>query len=1040
MLVQRSFPLVEQQPDLGTLEEAVLRQWATEGTFAASVESRPLEQEFIFYDGPPFANGLPHYGHLLTGFVKDTIARYRTMRGKRVERRFGWDCHGLPAEMEAEKELALFGRAQVLEYGIDRFNEFCRQSVMRYTAEWERYVNRQARWVDFANDYKTMDLSYMESVMWAFATLYRKGLVYEGFRVLPYCWECETPLSNFETRLDDAYRDRVDPAVTVGFRLVAAPGEPETRLLVWTTTPWTLPSNLALAVNPDTRYAVFERDGIRLVLGASATERYEPELAGARRVGDIPGAELVGRRYQPLFPFFAGRDAFRVLPADFIEEGTGTGIVHMAPAFGEDDQRLCEEHGIGLVNPVDERGRFTAEVADYAGQLVFDANQSILADLRRLGLVERVEEYTHSYPHCWRSDTPLIYRAQSSWFVAVSKLADRLLELNQQINWVPAHIKDGAFGNWLEGARDWSLSRNRFWGSPIPVWVSDDPTYPRIDVYGSLDELERDFGVRLTDLHRPAIDQLTRPNPDDPTGQATMRRIPDVLDVWFDSGSMPFAQVHYPMENRDWFETHNPADFVVEYIGQTRGWFYTLHVIAAALFDRPAFASGVVHGVLLGQDGRKMSKRLRNFPEPGSMFDRHGADAMRWFLLSSPVLTGRELVVNEEGIEDAIRRLIRPLWNAWYFLALYARADNVTARWRTDAPGLLDRYILARARALVERVTAEMDAYGLAEACRAVEDFLDSLNNWYIRRSRDRFWGGGQDEDRADAYDTLFTVLEVVTRTVAPLLPLVSDAIYRGLAGDGSVHLAPWPDSGDLPEDAELVAGMDRARAVCSAALHVRLANKLRVRQPLARLTVADPEAEALRPFLPLIAAEVNVKEIVLTADVASQARQVLEVHPRLVGPRLGGAVQDVLAAARQGRWQRREDGTVEVAGSVLLPGEFDLRLQPVDAAGTTELPGRGLVVLDLEVTAELAEEGVVRDLIRLVQVARREAGLDIADHVELTLELPDDVARAARARRGVLAGSTLADDVVFSGPPAEGGNAELPDGRPVRIRLRRAG
>ena len=801
----RPYPDVPAAPDLPLIEEDILASWSEGKTFAASVEGRPGgANEYVFYDGPPFANGLPHYGHLLTGFVKDAIPRYQTMQGHRVERRFGWDCHGLPAETEAEKELGVSGRGPITQYGIDRFNDHCRTSVLRYTHEWERYVTRQARWVDFENDYKTMDLTYMESVMWAIKQLSDKGLLYEGYRVLPYCWECETPLSNFETRQDDSYRDRQDPAVTVAFELDGAAGDPPVSLWIWTTTPWTLPSNLAVAVGPDIDYAVFESRGHRVIVAEGTTAGYEKELAEYQQVGLVKGAELVGRTYRPLFPYFLDQPgAFRVLAGEFVTTLEGTGVVHMAPGFGEDDQRTCEAAGIAVVCPVDDRGRFTDEVPDYRGVQVFDANQPIIRDLRARGSLVRHDSFVHSTPHCWRTDTPLIHKAVSSWFVRVTAIRDRMVELNQDITWVPSHVKDGSFGKWLENARDWSISRNRFWGSPIPVWKSDDPTYPRVDVYGSLDELEADFGVRPTDLHRPYIDGLTRPNPDDPTGRSTMRRVTDVLDCWFESGSMPFAQVHYPFEQREWFDSHFPGDFIVEYIGQTRGWFYTLHVLATALFDRPAFGTCMAHGILLGDDGQKMSKRLRNYPDPEAMFVKYGADAMRWFLLSSPVVRGGDMAVKEQGIRDAVRSAIHPLWNAWYFFTLYANADGVTADTaRTTAPGVLDRYVLAKLSQAVADAGAAMAAYDVAGACGAIEGFLDALTNWYIRRSRDRFWGtsaspgGAGEADQQDAFDTLATVLATLCRLAAPLLPLISEAVWRGLTGGESVHLTdlarPW--------------------------------------------------------------------------------------------------------------------------------------------------------------------------------------------------------------------------------------------------------
>ncbi len=566
------YPTVDSQPDLPAIERAVLDRWEADDTFRRSVAQRRPgvsgENEFVFYDGPPFANGLPHYGHLLTGYVKDAVPRYQTMRGHRVERRFGWDCHGLPAEVQAEKELGISGHPEITAFGIDRFNDACRTSVLRYTQEWRDYVTRQARWVDFDNDYKTLDLDYMESVMWAFRTLWDKGLVYEGFRVLAYCWRCETPLSNTETRMDDVYRDRQDPALTVWLTLDSGD-----RILIWTTTPWTLPANLAVAVGPDIDYAVMQdADGARYILAESRLDAYAKELAEATQVDTIKGADLVGQRYTPLFDYFADTpNAFQVLAGDFVSTEDGTGVVHMAPGFGEDDQIACNAAGIPTICPMDEHGRYTAEVPEWVGLHVFDANPHVARVLKDRGVVVRHDSYNHSYPHCWRCDQPLVYRAISSWFVEVTKFRDRMVELNQQITWVPEHVKEGSFGKWLANARDWSISRNRFWGSPIPVWKSDDPNYPRTDVYGSLADMERDFGVVVDDLHRPFVDELTRPNPDDPTGRSTMRRVTEVLDCWFESGSMPFAQVHYPFENSEWFEHHYPGDFIVEYMAQTRG-------------------------------------------------------------------------------------------------------------------------------------------------------------------------------------------------------------------------------------------------------------------------------------------------------------------------------------------------------------------------------------------------------------------------------------------------------------------------------------
>ena len=1009
---EHPYPDVDPRPRFPALEEEVLGYWDRDRTFLASLEQRTAEREFVFYDGPPFANGLPHYGHLLTGFVKDAIPRYKTMQGYRVPRRFGWDCHGLPAEMEAERQLGIHGHVEIQKFGVAAFNDFCRSSVLEYTGEWRSYVTRQARWVDFDNEYRTMDSAYMESVMWAFKQLWERGLIYEGYRVLPYCWECETPLSNFETRLDDAYRDRQDPAVTVRFTLHPVAGETlPTHLLVWTTTPWTLPSNLAVAVDAGTEYALYEEDGHRYLIGARAAENYEKELANAVRVGTVRGSELVGRTYVPLFDFFAAEaNCFRLLAADFITEHEGTGAVHMAPGFGEDDQRLCEANGIRVVVPVDQSGRFTVEVGDWQGVQVFEANPMIVRRLREMGVLIRLDSFVHSYPHCWRSDTPLIYRAVSSWFVEVTAFRDRAVELNQQINWVPTHVRDGAFGKWLAGARDWSISRNRFWGSPVPVWKSDDPTYPRTDVYGSLDEIERDFGVRLGDLHRPGVDELTRPNPDDPTGTATMRRVEEVLDCWFESGSMPYAQAHYPFENAEWFSSHLPADFIVEYVGQTRAWFYNLHVLSTALFDTPAFSNCVVHGVILGTDGQKMSKRLRNYPDPEEMFNKHGADAVRWSLLNSPVLRGQDLMVTETAISDGLRQVVIPLWNAYKFFSEYANIDGYRATSCSTATGVLDRYILAKTSELVGTVSFRMDAYDLYGSCRAITAFIEVLNNWYIRRSRERVWGRELSEDKRECYDTLYTVLTTVCRVAAPLLPMIAEAVYRGLTGARSVHLTDYPTVADLPADEALVAAMDRVREVCSAVLSVRRAANLRVRLPLDSVTVASTDAETLRPYLELIRDEVNVRTVQLSTDVSDFARPVLAINAAAVGPRLGPGAQEVFAAARRGDWTRGEGGTINIAGATLRDADYTLTLRAADEARTRVLDsGIGAVTVDTTITPELEREGLARDVVRLVQSARRDAGLHLADRIRLGLDLPPAHLAAVEEHRDRVCAETLA-------------------------------
>ncbi|MBI5161457.1 MAG: isoleucine--tRNA ligase [Micrococcales bacterium] len=1027
-------------PRFPAIEEGVLAFWERDGTFRASIQQREGCPEWVFYDGPPFANGLPHYGHLLTGYAKDVFPRFQTMRGKQVHRRFGWDTHGLPAELEAMKQLGLTTKDDIERMGIGAFNAAARASVLRYTQEWRDYVTRQARWVDFDDDYKTLDPTFMESVLWAFATLHGKGLAYEGFRVLPYCWNDETPLSNHELRMDeDVYRSRQDQSVTVTFPLVGERAEvlglTGVLALAWTTTPWTLPTNAALAVGPAVEYAVVPAfdNSAEYLLALDTVSAYAKELgypsaeeARAAVSRTLLGAELGGVHYDRLWDWYSeayGENAYRVLVADYVATGEGTGIVHQAPAYGEDDQQVCAAAGIPVVLSLDDGGRFLSSVPPVAGQRWFDANPVLVRLLREHGRLFRVQSYEHPYPHCWRCRNPLIYKAVSSWFVRVTEFRDRMLELNQRIDWVPANVKDGQFGTWLSNARDWSISRNRFWGTPIPVWTSDDPEHPRIDVYGSLAELERDFG-RLprnesgeVDLHRPYVDELIRPNPDDPTGASTMRRIEDVFDVWFDSGSMPYAQVHYPFENQDWFEGHSPADFIVEYIGQTRGWFYLMHVLSTALFDRPAFRSALSHGIVLGNDGYKMSKSLRNYPGVSEVFDRDGSDAMRWFLMSSSVIRGGNLVVTEEGIRQGVREFLLPLWSTYYFFTLYAnsaRPEGYEARRRTDSPHQLDRYLLARTRRLIEEVTADLEALDSPLAAAKLRDFGDVLTNWYVRRSRDRFWAGSD----ADSFDTLYTVLETVSRVAAPLLPLTTEEIWKGLTGGRSVHLTDWPEPSEFPLDDDLIAAMDAVRDIASAGLAVRKAHGLRVRLPLARATAVTPDADRLRGFAPLLEDELNLKavafEVLTPASLSTHGiSQRLAVNARALGPRLGRKVQDVIRAAKSGDWS--SDPEVRVGDEVLREGEYELVLETTADAAVQFLRGGGFLTLDTTRTPELEREGVARDTIRQIQEARREAGLDVSDRIRLSAWLPADAADAVDAFRALVEAETLSEVVQVS-------------------------
>ncbi|OAV59921.1 isoleucine--tRNA ligase [Enteractinococcus helveticum] len=1082
-------------PNLPAIEELILKYWDADGTFQASIDNRPAEvdgdnNEFVFYDGPPFANGLPHYGHLLTSYVKDLVARYQTQQGRRVERRFGWDTHGLPAELEAMKQLGMTDKAEIEEMGIDKFNDACRASVLEYTQEWREYINRMGRWVDFENDYKTLNPSFMESVIWAFKTLHERDLTYRGFRVLPYCWNDETPLSNHELRMDDdVYKMRQDPSVTVQFKVTGLPANPalvpeggitaETAealtgvgVLAWTTTPWTLPTNLSVAAGPDIEYAVVpvvaaEVDSFGAAKVLLATDRVrahakmlgydDADAAVAAIEATYTGQQLAGLAYEPLFTYFADaetygtQNAFRILVDDYVSTEDGTGLVHQAPAYGEEDQRVNEAHGIPVVLSVDEGANFLplfgdenlggGVLKDIAGVQVFEANRTIIRALRAQGLLLGEQSYEHSYPHCWRCRTPLIYRAITSWYVKVTDFKDDMLAHNEEINWIPGNVKHGQFGKWLENARDWSISRNRYWGSPIPVWESDDPNYPRIDVYGSLAEIEEAFGKLPrnaegeVDLHRPWIDELVRPNPDDPTGKSMMRRVEDVLDVWFDSGSMPYAQVHYPMKNKDWFDTHNPADFIVEYIGQTRGWFYTMHVLGTALFNRPAFKNVISHGIVLGSDGNKMSKSLQNYPDVNEVLDRDGSDAMRWFLMASPILRGGNLIVTEEGIREAARQAILPAWNVWHFFSLYAnsatdggkRPEGYQASFRYESTDPLDQYILAATGTMLRDVKTSLDDYNVSGATEAIRGYMETMTNWYIRRSRQRFFA----ED-TQALDTLYTVLEAFVRAAAPLMPMVAEEVWRGLTGGRSVHLTDYPDADLFPSGAEaeqLQDTMELVRTIASSASSLRKGANRRVRLPLSELTVVVPDIQRFtQEFTDILADELNLKNIKLV-DVANTSAedfgisQQLVVDAREAGPRLGRDVQIVIKASKTDDWKVQDDGTVVAGGIALEPNEYNLSTvveeDPDNPESAVAVIPQGFVILNTAVDQTLAAEGAARDVIRAVQSARRDADLDVSDRIHTVITGPDAVISAISAHEGLISNETLSLQVAFEATDA---------------------
>lgn len=1055
------------------IEKEIQKFWQENNIFEKSVSNLKSAgeggQEFSFFDGPPFANGLPHYGHLLTSCVKDIYARYHTLKGERTERVFGWDCHGLPAEMEAEKQLGIQGQLAIEEYGIKEFNAHCQTSVMKYTSEWKSYINRVGRWVDFDNGYKTMDRNYMESVIWAFKELYKKGLVYEGHKVMPYSWACETPLSNFETRMDNAYREKVSKSAVVAFELEKLPefvnsNADKAYILAWTTTPWTLPSNLALAVGKDVQYVAVEKDDAIYITGKKSVN-----LLGVEEdtpITDISSSQdIIGLRYKPLFPYFAndsrgGEKAFTILEGDFVSDEDGTGIVHLAPGFGEDDQRVCMDNGIclpengGIICPVNERGEYTKEVFDLSEISLKSlnvmkaknksddepysdaqlekyglANLRIIDYLKQKGQLIKQEDYTHNYPHCWRTDTPLIYKAVPSWYVKVTAFKDRMVELNKGINWIPSHIRDGQFGKWLENAHDWAISRNRFWGAPIPIWRSNNPDNKELYVFGSIAELQEFFGVEVDDLHRPFIDSLTKPDPLDP--KYTISRVPEVLDCWFESGSMPFAELHYPFENKEKFESRFPADFIVEYVAQTRGWFYTLMILSTALFDKAPFKNCICHGVILGEpvknnetgkmEKQKLSKRLKNYADPVEVFESLGADAIRWMMVASPVMNGGELTVSKDAsdIREVIRLTLKPIWNAYHFFTLYANSDGVRGELAFESDNLMDRYILQKLAENVSAVAKSLDSYDTASACKAVEDFFEVLNNWYIRRSRERFWreSDASDNDKQAAYNTLYTCLVTMMKATSPLLPMLSEYIYKNLTGEESVHLSGFPKiQSQQVENLSVV--MDYARLACNTALSIRSAENIRIRQPLAKMTlITDKFAndENFEQIKEIIKDEINVKEVVLEKDIEQHATLNLKINFPVLGKRLPDKMKQIIPASKKGEWKQLDNGNIEVIGEELLAEEFSLTLQPKEPKGTAALASNdGIVILDLEIDETLKNEGIARDIVRLIQQARKDADLNIADRISVKIECGDLIYQAVNDNLDYIKEQTLSNEINF--------------------------
>jgi len=972
------------------LEKEILQFWRDEQIFQKSIDQRPEDRPFIFYDGPPFATGLPHYGHLLAGTIKDVIPRYKTMRNFRVERRFGWDTHGLPVEYEVEQDLKLNGAEEIREFGVGKFNEACRSIVLRYTAEWEETVDRMARWVDFENDYKTMDRDFMESVWWVFKQLWDKGLIYEGVKVVPYSWRVATPLSNFEANLN--YKDTQDPSVTLRFRMLDAE---DTYALAWTTTPWTLPSNMALCAGPGLEYVrlLHKETGDRYHLVASRVETYFEE--GSYEIEErMKGTALKGRPYEPLFDFAKKRkpsdNAWKIYNDEYVSDESGTGLVHLA-CFGEDDVRIFNREGIPIFDPVDEEGNFMQDMEFIAGLNVMEANRPISQKLKEKGLMFRQETVEHSYPFCWRTDTPLIYKPISTWFVKVESFRDRMVEHNRKVHWVPGHIRDGRFGKWLENARDWAISRNRFWGTPLPIWKSEDGDTL---CFGSVEELENASGTKVPDLHKQHVDQLVIEH----QGK-TYRRVTEVLDCWFESGSMPYGQQHYPFENKEVFEANFPANFICEGLDQTRGWFYTLVVIAQALFDKPAFHNCVVNGLILAEDGKKMSKRLKNYPDPTQMLDQYGADAIRLYMLNSPAVRGEDLRFSEKGLVETTRTLLLPLWNALAFLTTYARIDG----WEPTSENLelprnnpLDRWILSKLAGLIDEVRNQMDLYDLNRSVAPFVGFIDLLTNWYIRRSRRRFWKAGQGSDKLEAYATLFQVLRNLSRVIAPFVPFIADGIHRALKQPGdpeSVHLCLFPEKeAQMNRDSDLEQRMELVLSAVTMGRALRAKHQLKIRQPLRQITLitATPEAQRILEDLgELITDELNVKSVEISRDEKDLVELSAKANFKLLGRRMGKKMksvsQAIAAMSPDHIRDYLEQGSIELMvdeESTRFENEEILVQRNQKEGLLVETDNLLTVALDTEINEELMQEGLAREFVNKVQNMRKEKNLDVMDRI----------------------------------------------------------
>ncbi len=1014
----RKTPFSPVKPDvqLPKQEEAILEFWDKEKIFARTLEKKE-QKTFSFYDGPPFATGLPHYGHLLAGVLKDVVPRYWTMKGYAVPRRFGWDCHGLPVEYEINKAHKIESRKDIFNMGVANYNNACRSIVKRYSEEWKTTVRRVGRWVDMENPYFTMDVSFMQSVWWVFQELYKKGLIYEGFKVVPYSVGISTPLSNFEANLN--YKMVQDPALTIMFQVL---GQDNTSLMAWTTTPWTLPSNLALAVGVDIDYVkVREISSGRILILAEAllAAAFKDPKTETELIETVKGKDLLGLEYEPLFSYFADKKsqgAFKVISADHVTTESGTGIVHMAPAFGEEDYFACTRAGIPIVNPVDDDGMFTKEVPDYQGKRVKDADKEIIAELKKKGRIFKQDTIQHSYPFCYRSDTPLIYRAVSSWFVAVEKIKDRLIANNQTTSWVPDHLRDGRFGNWLENARDWAISRNRFWGTPLPIWRNAEG---EIICVGSRDELEKLSGKKIDDLHIDVVDHITIPSP---TGKSPLKRVEGVLDCWFESGSMPYAQWGFPQTNVEEFKKSFPADFIAEGLDQTRGWFYTLMVIGTALFDKAPFRNVIVNGLVLAEDGRKMSKSLRNYPDPMEVLNQHGADALRLYLIDSPVVKAQELKFSEKGVYDIIRKILLRWWNSYAFFANYANIDGFTPKGDAyNSPNILDQWVLSRLNSLIANTQKEMDAYRLYNVVPQLLQFIEELTNTYIRFNRSHFWQQGMPEEKRLAYETLYEVLMTLSRLMAPFAPFMSEATYKNLSQvlpdkKDSVHLESFPEAQLKmlrPDLEEAVKAMD---VLVALGRNHREKISVKAKIPLNEIKIIhrNPQVlETLKKFEAYFLDELNFRSVKYDANEDQYVQITAKANFPVLGKRLGPKMKTVSQAIM--KLSLKEILELENGKTLSIEGE-DIQLSDVEIRRAAKGDNPNLsthqivsIEIDPTVTAEQEQEGLAREIMRKIQIARKTADFQMDDKIKLVLACSGPLMAAAKAHQTMIVSETLA-------------------------------